>query len=166
MDTDIQINELVNGSIVGNSDGGYKWQGTGIFDKLMEAVNGNIKVEFDSGRIVGKEYATVYLGAIQNVIAQSVQYTLQEKQIEAQIELTKAQTEEIDSKKLIAENQSTKDLLLKDQQIIKLEKEIPIELLKIQTGSWTTIYNNGKADNVPDLLTNIAIQNMYNEVKG
>jgi len=84
---DILLSDLTNGSIT-TVDDEYVWTGTGVFDKLMEAVNSNIKVEYDNGRIVGQEYATVYLGAIQSVIAQSVQYTLTEQATEAQIELT------------------------------------------------------------------------------
>jgi len=85
---DIVLTDLTNGSIVEDAEGEYTWEGTGVFDKLMMAVNGNTKVEYDSGRIVGSNYASVYLGSIQSVIAQSVQYNLQEQQIEAQIELT------------------------------------------------------------------------------
>jgi len=82
---DIIIGDLTNGSVTQDGDGEYVWTGTGVFDKLMMAVNGNIKVEFDNGRIVGPDYADVYLGSLQSVIAQSVQYNLQEQLTEAQI---------------------------------------------------------------------------------
>ena len=84
---DILLSDLTNGSIT-TVDGSYVWKGTGVFDKLMEAVNSNVRIEFDNGRITGADYATVYLGALQSVIGQSVQYTMQEHQIEAQTILT------------------------------------------------------------------------------
>lgn len=121
---DIQITDLSNGAISLNSDGKYQWTGTGIFDNLIEAVNSNIKVQFDNGHINTTDYATVYLGAIQSVIATSMDYLLREKLIEAQIDdavagiaLKNAQTS------LTAEQESelvlngTKDRLLKDEQI-------------------------------------------------
>jgi len=116
---DIRLSDLTNGSIVQDADGDYVWAGSGVFDDLMEAVNGNIKVEYDNGRIVGPDYATVYLGAIQSVIAQSVQYILQEQATEAQIDKMLSDT-------AIAEAQSDKDLLIKDEQITKLQEEIDL----------------------------------------
>jgi len=70
---DINIEDVTNSS------------NTGIFDKLMSSVNKNIEEQFLEGRITTAEYATVYLGSLQAVLAQSVQYNLQEAITEAQI---------------------------------------------------------------------------------
>ena len=86
MATDIVIEDVTNGSVVNN-----EWVGTGVFDKLMDAVNKNIAIQYDTGRIKGPQYAEVYLGALQSVLAQSVQYVTQEKLTEAQIDLTRSQ---------------------------------------------------------------------------
>ena len=75
--TDIVITDITTGII----------DGTGIFDKLMASVKTHIHDEYDNGRIKGPEYSQVYLGAIQAVLSQSVQYALQEKQTEAQVDL-------------------------------------------------------------------------------
>jgi len=56
-------------------------EGTGVFDQLMQATKLHLKDEFDAGRITGKEYSTVYLGAINSVLAQSVQFLLNKQQI-------------------------------------------------------------------------------------
>lgn len=105
--TDILLTDLTNGSLVGN-----EWVGTGVFDKLMEAVNKNIESQYLKGRITGVNYAEVYLGAIQSVIAQSAQYILQEKVTEANVdnlisqnELTNIQMIEAKAKNRIALNQ-------------------------------------------------------------
>lgn len=84
---DIQVSDITNGSIVDN-----EWVGTGVFDVLMNAVNKNINIQYQSNRITGHDYANVYLGSLQAVLAQSVQYTLQEKAAEAQIDNLAAQT--------------------------------------------------------------------------
>ena len=82
MATDLVITDITNGSIVNN-----KWSGTGIFDKLFAAVTQNIELQYSLGRIKGPEYATVYLGSLQAVLQQSIEYALKEKLTEVQIDL-------------------------------------------------------------------------------
>ena len=77
------LSEITNGSLIDN-----EWDGTGVFDKLIDAVNKNIEAQYSKGRITGNDYANVYLGSMQSVIAQSVQYVLQEKQVIANTKLT------------------------------------------------------------------------------
>ncbi len=48
--------------------------GDGVFDILMQATKLHLMEEYDSGRITGKEYSTVYLGALNAVLAQSIGY--------------------------------------------------------------------------------------------
>ena len=50
--------------------------GSGSFDDLMEAVNIHLDAQFNLGRITGSDYATVYLGAMQSALQQSVAFTL------------------------------------------------------------------------------------------
>ena len=50
--------------------------GTGNFDKLMKVVTLHVEAQFNAGRITGTDYATVYLGALQSVLAQAVTFTL------------------------------------------------------------------------------------------
>jgi len=81
----VDIATLTNGAVVAGSDG-YVWEGTGIFDVLIKAVNSNIRSEFDNGRIAGSDYAQVYLNSLQAVLSQSVDYTLRKQLIEKQLE--------------------------------------------------------------------------------
>lgn len=89
---DITIEELTDGALDSNND----WNGTGIFDKLISAVNKNIEGQYNKNRLKGSDYANVYLGSMQSVIAQSMQFLLQEKQVEAQIALVERQTKGFD----------------------------------------------------------------------
>ena len=50
--------------------------GSGSFDDLMEAVNIHLDAQFNIGRITGSDYATVYLGAMQAALQNSVAFTL------------------------------------------------------------------------------------------
>jgi len=90
MATTISLTDLTNGTLTSTNE----WSGTGIFDKLIEAVNKNIEGQYNLGRIGGPDYANVYLGSMQSVIAESVQYILQEKQVEAQTDLLITQNNE------------------------------------------------------------------------
>ena len=49
---------------------------TGNFDELMKTVTLHLEEQFNAGRITGNDYATVYLGALQSVLAQAVTFTL------------------------------------------------------------------------------------------
>jgi len=79
----IDVDNLTSGQITTDADGSYLWDGTGIFDKIIKAVNSNIKVEYDNGRIVGQEYATTYLGGLQAALQTAVQFILNKDIAEA-----------------------------------------------------------------------------------
>ena len=49
---------------------------TGNFDELMKTVTLHLEEQFNAGRNTGNDYATVYLGALQSVLAQVVTFTL------------------------------------------------------------------------------------------
>jgi hypothetical protein len=105
--TDIQITDVTNGSVQTDlSSGSQTWLGTRVFDKLVEAVNKNIELQYMEGRITGPDYANAYLGSMQAVLAQAVQYVLQEKITEAQI-----------ADVLVG-------IALKEQQLINLQDEL------------------------------------------
>lgn len=110
MATDIKITDLTNGSLDANNE----WTGTGILDKLLMVVNKNIDAQFLLGRIKGTDYANVLLGSIQSVLQQSVQFTLQEKLIEAQIDKALADAE-------IAKAQSDKEYAI---MLATIDKEL------------------------------------------
>ncbi len=79
------VEELTTGSL----------SGTGVFDRLMSTMNLHLDEEYKKNRISGAEFATVYLGALQAVLAQSVIYIQndQNKQlVKANIGLTVQKT--------------------------------------------------------------------------
>lgn len=82
MATEIEVSDLTNGNVVNQ-----EWVGTGVFDTLIAAVNKNIEVQYQKGRITGTDYANVYLGALQSTLQNSIEFLLRK-------ELTEAQTDE------------------------------------------------------------------------
>lgn len=86
MAIELDFKDFSNGSIQGTTPEEYVWGGTGVFDELMKAINGNIQVQYDSGRIKGTEYAEVYLGSMQTAIAEAMKFMLNKKTIEKGLE--------------------------------------------------------------------------------
>jgi hypothetical protein len=86
-EVDINIEDVVNGSVVGQ-----EWKGTGTFDILVNAVNKNIELQYTQGRITGSDYAAVYLGAIQQSLSEGIAYSLQRPTVEAQLRMAEEET--------------------------------------------------------------------------
>ena len=82
MATDITITDLTTATEVNNGVS----DGNGTFDQLMNSVNLYIEDQEARGKIKGTDYANVLLGSIQAVLAQSIQFTLQEKVTEVQVD--------------------------------------------------------------------------------
>ena len=61
--------------------------GTGIFDDLMEAVTIHLEAQYQLGRITGGDFATVYLGAMQSALQQSVSYAIGSEKTNAEVTL-------------------------------------------------------------------------------
>lgn len=95
--SDVILSDLTNATTVSN--------GTGVFDKLMKSVNLHIEDQYNKNRITGPDYATVYLGAIQSVIAQSVQFLIQDKTLEDKVATATKQREVMESQKLLYDRQ-------------------------------------------------------------
>lgn len=105
--------------------------GSGYFDKFMDAINVHLDNQYKQGYIKGTDYANVYLGSLQAALSQAVAYVsvveqvrasgiqtgLQETQSAKDIEVKDEQIRASGIQTDIAEEQSTKDLLLKQEQI-------------------------------------------------
>jgi len=142
--TDIDIDRFTNGSIIETTDSSerYEWSGTGIFDVIMKAVNGNIRTEYDNGRITGSDYATVYLGALQTAITSALQFLLQEQEVEAKVEVTKEQ------KNLLEKQQA-----LVERQTKGFDDDAKQKLLKQALDSWSVAYSVAQDENsIPDSI--------------
>ena len=105
---------------------------TGIFDRLMAAVNDHIDTQYQNNRITGSDYANVYLGSIQSVLQAAVQYNLQEQLTEAQIDLAiadnllKAKQLEIAEQERLAKAYEVTTLLV-DQHNTSLKQQILLD---------------------------------------
>ena len=83
---EINFEDLSNGKVVEDVAGVPSWDGTGIFDSMIKAINGNIEVQFKTGRLTGAEYSDVYLGSLQVAISESMKFLMNKKMIEKGLE--------------------------------------------------------------------------------
>ena len=81
--------------------------GTGVFDDLMEAVTTHLEAQYQLGRITGSDFATVYLGAMQSALQQSVAYTLGQESTNAAVILQTKQGLKTDQEKALLLQKTT-----------------------------------------------------------
>lgn len=117
--------------------------GTGVFDVLMKANKAHLEDQFDKGRIKGPEYATVYLGSLEQVLTNAVQFLLSKDKVglDAQIleqQLAIAGVElQIKTKELEI---ATKNSLKVDAEICKLQAEYDVLMeTKLKTAQETQL---------------------------
>ena len=105
-------------------------QGNGVFDQLMQTVQLRLDEQFAMNRIKGTEYATVYLGSMESVLAQSTGFLLQGELIGVQKEKIRAEIELINAQK----DKMAVDLLIANVELLntKLKTEI-LELQRVKT---------------------------------
>ena len=129
--TDIAVEDITNGSVVGDV-----WTGTGVFDKLLAAVNKNIELQYTLGRIKGSDYANVYLGGMQSVLQQSIEYVLREKLIAAQVDdIIKGIEVKDEQKKL-----TYTERVIKDKEAAVLGLDNVIKLRETSRANGTYVY--------------------------
>jgi hypothetical protein len=105
MATNIVFEDFSDGSINVTDPSNPVWQGTGVFDQLMMAVNGNIQAQFDAGRIKGSDYANVYMNSMQAAMSESMKFVLTKKLTEKQVDLVDKQVQSQDVQIAIGEVQ-------------------------------------------------------------
>lgn len=149
----ITMDQLTAGHIDTDAEGKAFWTGTGIFDIIMTAVNGNVKCEYESGRIVGTQYADVYLGALQSTVQAAVALLTQKPLSEAQVNTSVEQRELLKKQQLLVERQTK-----------GFDDDAKQKLLKQTLESWGIAYSVAQdAQSIPDTIkVNVIDSIMFN----
>ena len=138
MATVIDIAELTDGSL--NSEN--VWAGTKVFDVLMNAVNKNIEGQYNLQRLTGSDYATVYLGALQMVITQSMGFLMGQAEKEATVDNLIKQADVY---------QAQIDLYTRQKE--GFDDDAKQKLLKQLMDTWAVAYSVAQDDNsIPDSI--------------
>ena len=142
------VSELTDGALTNNV-----WQGVGVFDKLMFAVNENIRGEYNQGRLQGSDYATVYLGSMQTVIAQSIQFLQSDKTVEDKLLSGEKQREVMDAQKELYNRQKEAFDDNKYQKL--LETQMNYNSMIFQDATDPDVLNVGLEAKVNDVFNKI-----------
>ena len=122
--------------------------GTGVFDDLMEAVTTHLEAQYQLGRITGGDFATVYLGAMQSALQQSVAYAIGAEKTNADVILTTKQGLKVDADKLLVDANE----LLIDAQKLKVDGEKALILQKQTTEYGQTLVTGNTTPNANSIL--------------
>lgn len=188
----INFENFSNGVVDHTNPALPEWSGSGVFDKLMHAINGNILVQYESGRIKGPEYAQVYLGSMQTAVVEAMKFMLTKEQIDKELELKAAQIAAIATENSIKTAQSAKDLEVKDKDIAvktaqknKLADDLltaakqrdlyqrQIEgfddnkyqkLFESQLSSWGLMFSSGMLTEKPSIITGDKVSQLYTKL--
>lgn len=143
----VDINDFSNGSIDNSNPQEPKWEGTGVFDIIMKAANENIKIQNQTSRITGAEYAEVYLGTMQTAISEAMKF-------------------------LLNKDQSTKDLEVKQANIDLLNRQREgfddnkyQKLFEAQMSAWALMFSSGLLTTQPSIISNDSASSLYNTLK-
>lgn len=79
--TDFNVDELTEGTLTGK----------GVFDVLLQTLRLHLDREFNSNRITGTAYATVYSQAITTFLAQAAQYAISKAKLPLELQLLQEQ---------------------------------------------------------------------------
>ena len=160
----VDINDFSNGSIDNSNPQEPKWEGTGVFDIIMKAANENIKIQNQTSRITGAEYAEVYLGTMQTAISEAMKLVLQNDTLAKELELKQAQIAKINAEKDLVNAQlaifgvqQAKDLEVKQAQINKLTAD------KALTDAQILAYPSQQAKDIEVKQANIDLLNRQKE---
>ena len=188
----INFEDFSNGVVDHTNPALPEWSGSGVFDKLMHAINGNILVQYESGRIKGPEYAQVYLGSMQTAVVEAMKFMLTKEQIDKDLELKSAQVAAIATENSIKTAQSDKDLLLKDKELLVKQAQIDKlnddkltsakqrelyqrqivgfddnkyqKLFESQLSSWGLMFSSGMLTEKPEIITGDKVSQLYTKL--
>ena len=175
----IDIADFSNGQIDNTNSQEPKWEGTGIFDIIIKAANENIKIQNQTSRITGAEYAEVYLGTMQTAISEAMKFVLQNGTLDKEIELKQAQIAKINAERdlvnaqlAILGEQQAKDLLVKQANIDLLNRQKEgfddnkyQKLFEAQMNAWALMFSSGLLTTQPSIISNDSASALYNVLK-
>lgn len=156
----IDFEDFSNGVVNHTNPALPEWSGSGVFDKLMHAINGNILVQYESGRIKGPEYAQVYLGSMQTAVVEAMKFMLTKEQIAKDLDLKQAQIDKLNDDKLT----SAKQRDLYQRQIEGFDDNKYQKLFESQLSSWGLMFSSGMLTEKPSIITGDKVSQLYTKL--
>lgn len=156
----VDFEDFSNGVVDYTNPALPEWSGSGVFDKLMHAINGNILVQYESGRIKGPEYSQVYLGSMQTAVVEAMKFMLTKEQIAKDLDLKQAQIDKLNDDKLT----SAKQRDLYQRQIEGFDDNKYQKLFESQLSSWGLMFSSGMLTEKPSIITGDRVSQLYTKL--
>ena len=156
----VDFEDFSNGVVDYTNPALPEWSGSGVFDKLMHAINGNILVQYESGRIKGPEYAQVYLKNMQTAVVEAMKFMLTKEQIAKDLDLKQAQIDKLNDDKLT----SAKQRDLYQRQIEGFDDNKYQKLFESQLSSWGLMFSSGMLTEKPSIITGDKVSQLYTKL--
>ena len=143
--------------------------GTGYFDKLMNTINIQVNSQYQTGRLKGADYATVYLGLVQSAMAEAFKFELQKSAVEEGIALTTAKTA-TETDKLVstakARDVQEAQRRLYERQILGFDDNKQIKAFDAQLNSWALLNSSGMINSIsiPAVISDANLTATYNSL--
>ena len=117
--------------------------GNGVFDVLMRSVDSHLDKQYVSGRIKGSDYATVYLGALQAVLQQAIQFTLMREKTEVEIDAVQETIDQSKANTIIKQQQGDAQAALLARQTEAFDDDHKYKVFNSLLGLRTTGMTQG-----------------------
>jgi hypothetical protein len=117
--------------------------GNGVFDVLMRSVDSHLDKQYVSGRIKGSDYATVYLGALQAVLQQAIQFTLMREKTEVEIDAVQETIDQSKANTIIKQQQGDAQAALLARQTEGFDDDHKYKVFNSLLGLRTTGMTQG-----------------------
>jgi len=122
--------------------------GTGNFDILCKSVSDKLMVEYAADRITGDKYAEAYIALMNNALNQSIQFTLQEANTNAQLEMTEEQRQLLLWKIVTEQAQTQPEVTLPNGSVVEVHgsvgKQIAVHEAQIKGFDMKRFIDNAK----------------------
>ena len=84
----VEPNDITSGEVLSKEFYGenrLQWLGEGAFDVLMHAIDENLRIQYDNGRILGDTYAQAYIQLVSAAIDKSVNLAIANAELKLKI---------------------------------------------------------------------------------
>ncbi len=159
----IDLKAITNGKITGSVDTkDLAWSGDGYLDVLLNAINDNIFIQRELGRITKEDYAQIYTQLIAECLRQAIQLAALSKDnlLKWQQAVNKDKTDKLQQEVLLAQIKTYQ------RQLEGFDDNVQIKLLQAQLDAFSTIYASGMLDEVDTGPLNVSnLNSTYRAVK-
>ena len=115
----------------------------------MHAIDENLRIQYDNGRILGDTYAQAYIQLVSAAIDKSVNLAIANAEIKlkiAELELKENQADEDEALNKLKQEQLRAQTKVYDRQIEGFSDNLKLKLLQSQLESFSMIFASGMLD--------------------